>query len=143
MTIANPIHNEGARTDKDTTTATASPPSNAEAERQHQRAYLIQQVLDAPGQQLAKGKANRFPRGVKRELNLTPTAANEIRDSLEEEGYLRSGKRGTSQVYEVTDSGRTYLATLPQKPIPEARKQAPEQPVSEEAQRHRRTFLLF
>jgi predicted transcriptional regulator len=112
-------------------------------ERLFQRAYLLQQVMESPEQQLAKGKANRFPRAIARELRLTPTIANELRDDLVGEGHLRTLKKSGSIVYELTDQGKTYLATLEQKTLPEGRKPVREGPVSSEVQLARKTFLLF
>jgi predicted transcriptional regulator len=124
------------------TTAHHTPPSASTA-RNHQIAYLLQQVMDAPDHQLAKGKANRFPRAVARELNLTPAAANDLRDDLVRDGYLRTLKKSGSTVYELTDKGKHLLPTLEQKPLPEGRKPLREGPVSAEVQLARKTFLLF
>lgn len=113
------------------------------ATRDEQRAYLLQQVMEAPEHQLAKGKANRFPRAVARELCLTPTLANELRDDLVREGNLRTEKKSGSVVYELTERGKALLPTLPQKQMPESRKPARDLPVSQEVQLARKTFLLF
>ncbi len=114
-----------------------------EAERNHQRAYLLLQVMEAPEHQLAKGKANRFPRAAARELDLTPTLANTLRDEMVEEGLLKTLKKSGSIVYELTDQGKTVLATLEQKPVPEGRKPVREGPVTDDVRLHRKTFLLF
>jgi predicted transcriptional regulator len=99
--------------------------------------------MDAPDHQLAKGKANRFPRAVSRELNLTPTEANTLRDEMVQEGLLRTLKKSGSVVYELTEQGQAVLSTMEQKPVPEGRKPVREGPVSEEVRLQRRTFLLF
>jgi predicted transcriptional regulator len=99
--------------------------------------------MDAPEHQLAKGKANRFPRAVARELALTPSLSNSLRDDLVSEGYLRTLKKSGSVVYELTDQGKAYLPTLEQKPITESRKPVREGAVSPETLLARKTFLLF
>jgi len=109
----------------------------------HQRAYLLQQVMEAPEHQLAKGKANRFPRAVARELSLSPGLANQLRDDLVQEGHLRTLKKSGSIVYELTQQGKDLLGTLPQRSTPEGRKPSREAPVSNEVQLARKTFLLF
>jgi predicted transcriptional regulator len=147
---ANPAEAEGQQTTGGNTPTPRERSSGDQAseeasmcqEEQYQQAYLLQQLKDAPGGKLPKGKANRFPRGVTRELNLTPTVANELRERLVEIGYARTEKKGGSVNYELTPEGEAYLATLEQKPLPDATR-PPEGPVSEEARRYRRTFLLF
>jgi len=99
--------------------------------------------MESPEHQLAKGKANRFPRAVSRELNLSPTLANTLRDEMVQEGLLRTLKKSGSIVYEATDRGKAVLPTLEQKPVPEGRKPVREGPVSDEVRLHRKTFLLF
>jgi len=115
----------------------------AATERDYQRAFLLLQLQEARGGQLAKGKANRFPRAVQRELNLSPSTANSLRDELVQEGYARAGRKGGSLTYEITDAGRDLLRTLPQKPIPTDGRPPAEREVSEEVRKFRRTFLLF
>ena len=115
----------------------------AASERDYQRAFLLLQLQEARGGHLAKGKANRFPRAVQRELNLSPTTANNLRDELVEQGYARAGRKGGSLTYEITDAGRDLLRTLPQKPIPTDGRPPAERDVSEEVRKFRRTFLLF
>src|SRR5436305_14640230 len=122
-----------------TSPATPPPPSGSthhHKERDYQRAYLLLQVMESPEHQLAKGKANRFPRAVARELNLNPTLANTLRDELVQEGLLRTLKKSGSIVYEVTDRGKAVLPTLEQKPVPEGRKPVREGPVSDEGRLH-------
>lgn len=123
-------------------TVLAAAPSAA-VERNYQRAYLLLQLQEARGGQLPKGKANRFPRAVQRALNLSPTVANELRDELIEEGHARATRKGGSLTYQITDSGRALLRTLPQKPIPTEATTPTEREVSEEVRKFRRTFLLF
>lgn len=124
--------------------STHSVPATAPTDqRVHQRAYLLQQVMESPEHQLAKGKANRFPRAVSRELDLTPTLANTLRDELVGEGHLRTLKKSGSIVYELTDAGKAHLQTLERRPIPEGRKPSREGPVSSEVHLARKTFLLF
>ena len=57
---------------------TGATPSTHSQEERFQRAYLLQQVKDAAGGRLTKGKANRFPRAVARELDLTATNAKAL-----------------------------------------------------------------
>jgi predicted transcriptional regulator len=125
------------------TVLTASAAAPAVAERDYQRAFLLLQLQEARGGHLAKGKANRFPRAVQRELNLSPTTANALRDELVQQGYARAGRKGGSLTYEITDAGRDLLRTLPQKPIPTDGRPPVEREVSEEVRKYRRTFLLF
>ena len=113
-------------------------------EERYQRAYLLQQVKDSSGGKLAKGKANRFPRAVARELNLTAAVANTLREQLVQEGYLATTKKGGSLTYELTPAGETYLPTLEHKPLPTGKRGTEhETEVSEEVRKYRRTFLLF
>ncbi|HKB42672.1 MAG TPA: hypothetical protein VKD72_39955, partial [Gemmataceae bacterium] len=113
-------------------------------EERYQRAYLLQQVKDSSGGKLAKGKANRFPRAVARELNLTAGVANTLRDQLVQEGRLATTKKGGSITYELTPTGETYLQTLEHKPLPAGtRGHVHEADVPEEVRKYRRTFLLF
>src|SRR5262249_4009537 len=95
------------------------------------------------GGRLAKGNANRFPRAVQRELNLTPAGANALRDELVQEGYVATSRKGGSVTYELTDAGRSHLQALPQKPIPLGKRPSADQPGREEVRKFRRTFLLF
>ena len=76
-----------ASTESGTPTTSPETATHASQARIHQRAYLLQQVMESPEQQLAKGKANRFPRAIARELRLTPTIANELREELVSEGH--------------------------------------------------------
>ena len=86
----------------DDTVVAASPAAAAAGspEETYQIAYLLLQLQEAPGGRLAKGKANRFPRAVQRELNLSADAANALRERLVEEGYVRSGRKAGSLTYE-------------------------------------------
>ena len=144
----NPISPEHSALPNPSTTTSAAAPHGGGAttspnERDFQRAYLLRQVQEAPDNQLAKGKANRFPRAVARELNLAPMTANKLRDEMVEEGLLRTLKKSGSIVYELTDKGRTALPHMQQKPVPEGRKPVREAPVSDEVRQQRKTFLLF
>lgn len=143
--MTNPIDHKTSNLPMTESTPTSETTSTSTDSRDHnyQRAYLLQQVLESPERQLAKGKANRFPRAIARELRLTPTIANDLRETLVTEGHLRTLKKSGSLVYELTPQGQTYLATLEQKPLPEGRKPVREGPVSSEVQLARKTFLLF
>jgi predicted transcriptional regulator len=113
-------------------------------EERQQRAHLLQQVKDSGSGKLTKGKANRFPRIVTRELNLTSAVANAVREQLVQEGYLQVARKGGSEVFELTEAGQTYLQTLEHKPLPTGKRGAEhEAEVSEEVRKYRRTFLLF
>ena len=71
-----------------TPTATAQTAGEA-TERSHQRAYLLQQVMDSPEQQLAKGKANRFPRAVRSRTHLAPGFGECVRRPRRSGGVAR------------------------------------------------------
>lgn len=136
----------GAARRAEDTVVSASPAAGAahdDQEESFQRAYLLQQLQESHGGQLAKGKANRFPRAVARELNLSPTTANRLRDEMVRDGYIRLSKKGGSVNYELTDEGRAHLETLPQKPVATGRRGGDEGTITEEVRRFRRTFLLF
>jgi DNA-binding PadR family transcriptional regulator len=120
----------------------ATAPVSADAERDYQKAYLLRQLQEAHGGSLPKGKANRFPRLVQRELSLTPATANALREELIQEGYVTTARKGGTLTYEITEAGRAHLKTLSHKPMSGDRKAA-ETEVSEEVRKYRRTFLLF
>lgn len=120
-----------------------TPAGSAVAERDYQKAYLLRQLEEAHGGRLTKGKANRFPRLVQRELNLIPTTANALRDELIQEGFVSTARKGGSITYELTDAGRVHLATLPQKALSADGGETVEAEVTEEVRQFRRSFLLF
>ena len=125
-------------------TVVAASPTAQEQEERYQRAYLLQQVKEAGAGKLTKGKANRFPRLVARELGLTSAVANAVREQLVQEGYLQVARKGGRETYELTDAGEMYLQTLEHKPLSTGKPRAEHAAeVTEEVRKHRRTFLLF
>lgn len=78
------------------------------------RAFLLWQLLQAtPHHRLSKGEANRIPSERKRQLDLTPSLANQLREELISEGFIRIEKEGRSIFYVLTDEGREHLQGLP------------------------------
>lgn len=77
--------------------------------REAQNAYLLLQLLNADGQPLSKGEANR-KRAVQNRLGLTPAMANYRRGKLAERGYVRATKSGTTEAYTLLPDGLEYLA---------------------------------
>jgi hypothetical protein len=78
--------------------------------REAQKAYLLLQLLDADGQPVSKGDANRIPRSLAVSLGLTPAVANYRRAKMAEQHYLRIAVSGRSEQYALTPDGLDYLA---------------------------------
>jgi hypothetical protein len=78
--------------------------------REAQRAYLLLQLLDADGQPLSKGEANRIPKTLALSLGLKPAVANYRRGKLAEQNYIRIATAGRSDQYSLTPDGLDYLA---------------------------------
>jgi DNA-binding PadR family transcriptional regulator len=79
--------------------------------REGQNAYLLLQLLNAEGETLTRGEANkRIPRPLQTRLSLTPASANARRAKLAERGYLRIASSGRNEVYSLTRDGVEYLA---------------------------------
>jgi predicted transcriptional regulator len=90
-------------------------------QREHRRAFLLQQLAGAPQQRLTRGEANRkVPKAVARELGLDPTTAHRLREEMAGEGFLTINKEGAGVTYELTARGRDHLATLTPYPPPPA-----------------------
>jgi DNA-binding MarR family transcriptional regulator len=77
--------------------------------REGQRAYLLLQLLDAEGQTLTQGEANKIPKGLVVSLGLKPAVANHRRTKLAEQGYIKISSSGRSKQVSLTPDGRDYL----------------------------------
>jgi hypothetical protein len=84
---------------------------------EHQKAFLLLQLLGADNRKLSRGTANKALKGpLSKGLALAPTTANEIRDSLAADGYLdKTRNRGTDH-YRLTERGLALLLALEQYP---------------------------
>lgn len=78
--------------------------------RQAQTAYLLLQLLDADGQPLTRGEANRFKNAPHTSLGLKPAIANYRRAKLADQNYIRVTPTGRSEQYSLTPDGLEYLA---------------------------------
>jgi hypothetical protein len=80
---------------------------------EHQKAFLLLQLLGADNRRLSRGAANKALKGpIAKGLALKPTTANEIRDSLAADGYLdKTRDRGTDH-YRLTDRGLALVLAL-------------------------------
>jgi predicted transcriptional regulator len=124
---------------QDTTTTTETTSGAHATLRDQQRQYLLYQVMAAADGKLARGVANRFPRGNQSALKLTPTLANKIRDELAEEGHLKTSKKGATITYEITPEGKRYLESLPAHP----KVSLPRGALTGEVKNYCRTYLLL
>jgi DNA-binding MarR family transcriptional regulator len=130
----------------DTPAAPAPPPAAESAPVEDtrlldsQRWCLLNHLLEAvPEHKLSLGEANKKLTGtLQKDLQLTPQAANRLREQLAQEGHIRITKTGRNVAYELTDAGREYLQTLEPYP-PEDAVAA----VSEEVRRYQTAYLLF
>lgn len=78
--------------------------------REGQRAYLLLQLLDAEGQSLTQGEANKnIRRELVASLGLNPAVANFRRSKLAEQGYIKIEPIARSTRYSLTPDGRDYL----------------------------------
>lgn len=78
--------------------------------REAQKAGLLLQLLQANGQALTKGEANRFKNLPGTSLGLKPGLANYRRAQLAEQGYLRIIPAARTEAYSLTADGLEYLA---------------------------------
>lgn len=104
-----------------------------------QQWFLLNQLLEAtPDHRLGKGEANRkIGAVVRRELDLTPTNAERLRQELARDHYIKITP-GRNVTYELTDAGREYLQTLDPYPSePET------EPVSDSVRRYQTAHLLL
>src|SRR5205814_1552060 len=63
----------------------------------YQRAYLLLQLFLAPGHTLTQKAANdKLTDAIQKRLSLTKTLANQRRQALAEQGYVRVGRSGRS-----------------------------------------------
>jgi hypothetical protein len=84
---------------------------------EYQRALLLFHLLAAPNRTLAKSDANKkLTSATKKSLDLTTSAANEIRDQMTAEGFLERlvGKRSVR--FRLADKGLAMLAAQEQYP---------------------------
>jgi predicted transcriptional regulator len=97
--------------DKDTTRApgaqgepAAPPPAPPEDERTARRkAVLLYQLLDAPGERLSVGEANRkLTQGTKKSLGLNNDLANRLREEMVRQGLIRTVKENRRVYYALT-----------------------------------------
>jgi DNA-binding PadR family transcriptional regulator len=79
--------------------------------REGQKTYLLLQLLDADGQPLTKGDANRIPDKLQAILALKPALANYRRATLATQGYIQTIREGRTESYVLTPDGLAYLAT--------------------------------
>jgi predicted transcriptional regulator len=144
--VNDPLHSQGPHVPSSATTepaagaATEKPDPERSARR---RAFLLQQVAEAPGQTLRRGQANRtIPRAVVRDLGLTSAEANRVREALAREQHLRIAHTGKSATFELTDQGRALLQTLvPYAPPPSRGVLNP--PADVNMARWRKSYLLL
>jgi DNA-binding PadR family transcriptional regulator len=79
--------------------------------REAQKGYLLLQLLDADGQPLSRGDANRFKNGPYTSLGLKPAIANHRRAKLAEQGYIHIARTARAEEYTLTPDGLDYLAS--------------------------------
>ncbi|HEX8914881.1 MAG TPA: hypothetical protein VF796_21185 [Humisphaera sp.] len=82
----------------------------------HQQAFLLLQLLAAPGRTLTDGQANKLPKVAKEDLELTGPLAGQVRRKLADRGFLTAERAGRSLHVTLTDAGLAHLATLPHHP---------------------------
>jgi DNA-binding PadR family transcriptional regulator len=78
--------------------------------REAQKAYLLLQLLDANGQPLARGEANKIRKKLGTALGLKATVANHRRAKLADQGFIRIIRSPRSEEYVLTPDGLDYLA---------------------------------
>jgi DNA-binding MarR family transcriptional regulator len=107
-----------------------SGPSQGEKRIAHQKAFLLDQLLQAvPNHRLSRAAANKkLGATIRKHLGLDPATANRLRDQLVAQGYMRVTKQGRAVSLELTDEGREYLQTLEPHPLPAPRKGKPINP---------------
>ena len=87
------------------------PPAN-ERVRLGREAFLLMQLLRAPGRRLTLGEANRFGRVAAEVLDLDPRTARHVRGELTAAGHLAVERAGRSETYALTPSGRLHLGGM-------------------------------
>jgi hypothetical protein len=83
---------------------------------EHQKAFLLLQLLGADDRKLTLGNANKPLKREGKLLALTTQDANQLREKLAEEGYIQKTKTGRSIQYQLTDRGLALLLSLEQYP---------------------------
>jgi hypothetical protein len=83
---------------------------------EHQKAFLLLQLLGADDRRLTLGNANKPLKREGKLLALTTQGANQLREKLAEEGYIQKTKAGRSIQYQLTDRGLALLLSLEQYP---------------------------
>jgi hypothetical protein len=81
--------------------------------RESQKAFLLLQLLDADGQPLTRGQANRIRDGLRKSLGLKAAVANYRRAKLAAEGYIQITAALRTEHYTLTADGLDYLAASP------------------------------
>jgi DNA-binding PadR family transcriptional regulator len=104
---------------------TATPPVHETAVN-HQKAFLLLQFLGPANRRLTRSAANNarvLTRSVKTALGFGRDfrMVNHLRDALARDGYLsrtkeKTDKKGTADVYEITERGLALLLSLDQHP---------------------------
>jgi hypothetical protein len=110
-----------------------------------QRAFLLQQLADAPEDGLSKRDANqKIPAAIERDLGLTAKEANLIREGLAGEGFILCRREKGKTFFVLSEQGRTYFQTLEPVPTPASRSRGQITPPSnDEVKRLRKAHLLF
>jgi predicted transcriptional regulator len=78
--------------------------------REAQKSYLLLQLLNADGERLTRGQANRIRERLRNSLGLRPAVANYRRAKLAENGFLSIIPTRNSEEYSLTPDGLEYLA---------------------------------
>jgi hypothetical protein len=78
--------------------------------REAQKAFLLLQLLDAEGQTLARGEANKFKNAPHVSLGLKAGIANYRRAKLADQGYIRVTPARQTETYTLLPDGLDYLA---------------------------------
>jgi predicted transcriptional regulator len=136
--------------DKDTTppaqpepAATPAPPEERTARL---KAVLLYQLLDAPGERLTAGEANRkLTQGTKKALGLGNESANRLREEMVAQGLLRTVKEDRKVYYTLTEQGRERARALqrPQVPTRPQRRTVDESQIDEKLRDDQRAYLLL
>jgi predicted transcriptional regulator len=111
-----------------------------------QKAVLLYGLLDAPGQKLNQGEANKkIPAGTRKALNLTPAVANRLREELAREGLLEITRQKRTVYYALTEKGREQAATLERPAVQprQGRQPVDESTIPEKLRGYQRSYLLL
>lgn len=82
-----------------------------------QRAFLLLQLLGADERRLTQTAANKCLKAeVKKKLGLDARTANQLRNSLAEDGYLEKSRADRATSYALTERGLALLLSLEQYP---------------------------